>query len=333
MFGKAVNRYYYGKSGQGDFNKDDLPTNRWQLVWEMLRVRLSGLVRLNLMYVVCWIPAIIIIGRFFAMGISALHALGNMQTQLDAGEITNEIFAQQFGQYAEAILALLFQTLLLLIPGIAITGPWTAGVAYVTRNWARDEHAFIWSDFIDAVKANWKQALITSVITGVMPTVVYVCNAYYGGMVANNVLFIIPQVLCWLVGLIWCLMLIYIYPVMVTYDLSYKGVLRNAALLAIARLPFSVAVRLGSIIPAALACLMIYLLTQYTFVILLVLCAYYLLIGFGLSRFITASYTNGVFDKYINPRIEGAKVNQGLYNEDEDDYADEADESEEAPEA
>lgn len=332
MFGKAMNRYYYGKSGQGDFNRDDLPTNRWQLFWEMLRVRLSALVRLNLMYVVCWLPAIIVIGRFCAMGVGALQSLSAIQTQVDAGEATIEYFTEQVAVYGNALHSLLFQTLLLLIPTIAITGPFTAGISYVTRNWARDEHAFIWSDFIDAVKANWKQALITSVITGVMPTVVYVCNAYYGGMVANNVLFIIPQVLCWLVGLIWCLMLIYIYPVMVTYDLSYKGVLRNAALLAIARLPFSVAVRLGSIIPAALACLMIYLLTQYTFVILLVLCAYYLLIGFGLSRFITASYTNAVFDKYINPQIEGAKVNQGLYNEDEDDLADETGEADESTE-
>ena len=50
-----------------------------------------------------------------------------------------------------------------------------------------------------------------------------------------------------------------------------------------------------------------------------------MVIGFGLSRFITASYTNAVFDKYINPRIEGAKVNQGIYKpEDDDDEEDEA---------
>ena len=41
---------------------------------------------------------------------------------------------------------------LLLVPCLTLTGPFTTGVAYVTRNWARDEHAFIWSDFIDTVK-------------------------------------------------------------------------------------------------------------------------------------------------------------------------------------
>ena len=63
MFGKMMNRYYYGKSGKGDYTKDDLPTNRWQLFWEMLRVRFSALFRLNMMYMVIWIPVIVVIGR------------------------------------------------------------------------------------------------------------------------------------------------------------------------------------------------------------------------------------------------------------------------------
>ena len=58
----------------------------------------------------------------------------------------------------------------------------------------------------------------------------------------------------------------------------------------------------------------------------MILGAYYLLIGFALSRFVTASYTNGVFDKYLNSRIEGAKVNQGLRQDTDDD--DEEDEEE-----
>ena len=43
----------------------------------------------------------------------------------------------------------------------------------------------------------------------------------------------------------------------------------------------------------------------------------------GISRFITASYTNAVFDRFINPRIEGAKVNQGIYTPEEDEDEDE----------
>jgi hypothetical protein len=49
-----------------------------------------------------------------------------------------------------------------------------------------------------------------------------------------------------------------------------------------------------------------------------------MMIGFGLSRFITASYTNAVFDRFINPQTEGAKVNQGL--REKDDFGDEEEE-------
>ena len=43
-----------------------------------------------------------------------------------------------------------------------------------------------------------------------------------------------------------------------------------------------------------------------------------------MARFVYASYTNGVFDKFINSRMEGVQVNRGLATEvDEDDEEDE----------
>ena len=60
------------------------------------------------------------------------------------------------------------------------------------------------------------------------------------------------------------------------------------------------------------------------------LAGYYLLIGNGLARFVYASFANAVFDKFINPNIEGAVVNRGIVDpdslDDEDDDEDEADE-------
>ena len=61
MFGKMMNSYYYGKSGKGDFRKDDMPETRMQLFWDTLRTRLSGLCRLNLLYMLVWLPAIIVL--------------------------------------------------------------------------------------------------------------------------------------------------------------------------------------------------------------------------------------------------------------------------------
>ena len=61
MFGRMMNNYYYGKSGKGDFRKDDMPETRMQLFWDTLRTRLSALFRLNLLYMLVWILAMLVI--------------------------------------------------------------------------------------------------------------------------------------------------------------------------------------------------------------------------------------------------------------------------------
>lgn len=307
MFGKLMNSYFYGKSGKGDYTKDDLPTTRWQLFWEMLRIRLSALVRLNLMYMLSWLPAMIVI----VIGVMSL--LTGVAGTEEAAMID-----------AANIQGIFLMTCVLLIPCILITGPFTSGVCYVTRNWARDEHSFIWSDFKDAVKENWKQSLVISGITAIIPAMMYICWTFYGQMAATQPLMTIPQALTVILGFVWSLAVTYMYPMIVSYKMRLRDIIRNGLLLAIARLPMSVGIRLLHCVPFLIAFVVaMYVNTMWA---ILGLFAYYLIIGFGLSRFVTASYTNGVFDKYINSRIEGAVVGRGL-NPDPDVDDDDEDEA------
>lgn len=309
MFGKLMNSYYYGKSGKGDYRKEDLPKNRWQLFWEMLRVRLSGLMRLNLMYAVPWLPALLVL---------LYHFMGWYGGSVGLMETYASDTAVPFAQMQQFTYSVVFGGLLMLIPCILITGPFTAGVAFVTRNWARDEHAFVWSDFKDAVKANWKQGLAVSAITAVAPLLVYVCWSFYGQMAGNSFFFVIPQVLTLMLGLIWFLMTIYLYPLMVTYKLTFRQLLRNGLLLAVGRLPQSAGLRLLSAVPVAIGLAVAIFFGQIQWVVF-ALVAYYVLIGFGLSRFIYASYANAVFDRFINVHLEGVQINRGLSQEAEDE--------------
>lgn len=339
MFGKLMNSYFYGKAGKGDFTPDDLPENRWQLFLATLRVRLSALVRLNLMYFVVWLPLVVVLSIGFMSTLSIVQStdigdgksLYMMQAEMQAetakeGEQTvdpSTLTVFSFEESREQLRSVIFMTLLLMIPCIAITGPATAGVSYVTRNWSRDEHAFIWSDFKDAVKENWKQSLVVSVITGILPFVVYMCWQFYGSMAATQAIMILPQVVIVMLGVIWALSVTYMHPMLVSYQLKMKDLLRNSLMLAVARLPLSVGIRLLHCVPIAIfAVLALFWNPAYAYMIGVV---YYLLIGFSLSRFVTASYTNGVFDKFINVRIAGAKVNRGLREVDED--ADDEDEN------
>lgn len=307
MFGKFMNRYYYGKSGKGDFKESDLPKNRMQLLATTLRVRLAGLVRLNLMYVIVWIPALIVIIRAVSSWFSGLMALNEIVA-------TTPNAIEEFRLFQQAIIS---SASLWLIPCLLITGPATAGISYVTRNWSRDEHAFVWGDFKDALKSNWKQALGISAINSVVPLLLYVSFTFYGQMASDNAAFMIPQILVLLVCLIWWLALTYFYFLLVTYDLKFKDILRNGFLLAIARFPQTLGIKIIGVLPLAITfAICVFFGVQYGFIFGIL---YYGLIGFTLSRFVKASYSNGVFDKLINTNIAGAKVNKGLrpdfYNE------------------
>ena len=316
MFSKWMNSFYYGKSGKGDYTPENLPTNRWQLFWEMLRVRLSALVRLNLMYVVPWLPTMIV------LMIGALSFLTSLNNMVDSGEMI------AVGELLGGVVA---PTLLLLVPCITITGPFTSGVCYVTRNWARDEHAFIWSDFKDAVKENWKQSIVISFITSLVPLMLYVCWNFYGSMANSNAFMVVPQVLTMMIGLMWCLGVTYFHPLIVSYKLRLRDVMRNGLLLSVARLPMSIGLRLLHALPMIIGVvLMLFVSPMYC---MLGLFAYYLLIGFSLSRFVTASYTNAVFDKYINSKIEGAVVNRGLYVPDDDEDEESGEDDSASPQA
>ena len=374
MFGRMMNNYYYGKSGKGDFRKDDMPETRMQLFWDTLRTRLSGLCRLNLIYMLIWLPAAIVlllnasnlwnriqmeaaISAYEYTEYAEMLQERNVQISLSEEEYNDlratlqerdriysdagyDAYLERVGTEGENVLTkeqfdavrtggatdvqnAIFWFLLYLFPCIAVTGPFTAGLSYVTRNWARDEHAFIWSDFRDAVKANWKIPLLLSTITGALPVLIYQGWITYGRMANQNPILMIPRMMVVMIGALWALSITYMHPLTVTYDLKAKGVFRNGVLLGIARLPFSVGIRLLHCVPMLIAFAAAWFFGMDPMLALVLLCGYYMIIGFGLSRFITASYTNAVFDRFINPQIEGAKVNQGL--REKEDFEDDED--------
>lgn len=332
MFGKWRNNYYYGKSGQGDFRRDDLPHNRWQLFWAMLRTRLAGLCRLNLTVCAAWLPLIVVVYICATEFIEKWQILAMHLEYLDTGVMSEHLTAEAVAAFAEilktttvsqlmdeAIYASLWKFCLWCIPCIAITGPVQAGLAYVCRNWSRDEHAFAWSDFKDAVKSNWKQGLLISVITSIMPLVALTSYEYYGSLAdTQGVIFMVPQMLVLTMVVVWMLSLVFAYPIIVTYEVKNMALIKNSLTLAVARLPHTVGLRLLTLVPAVLAIAVFYF--TGTPIAFLILGAYYILIGFTLVRFIHASFANGVFDKYINSRLEGVEVNRGLaLDEDEED--------------
>ena len=309
-------RFYYGKAGKHDYTEMDMPKTRVSLFFLVLKDHIFDLIKVNLLQVVFWIPFMI----WTFINLAAIQSID-----------VESIMAQEGGamEIMNAIASYLVMWLIGLIPCLAITGPSSAGAAYVMRNWARDQHAFLFSDFKDAFRSNWKQALGVSCITALVPTLVYTGVTYYSQMANSNALMMVPLVLVLSIALMWALMLPLLYPMMIGYELSFKYLIKNAFLMAAATLPQMVLCRLITLIPVAALVLGVYFGNG---IVLLVVSLYYLLFGFAFSRLLYASVANGVFDKYLNPHIEGAQVGMGLRPADADELLDDEDDEDESDE-
>lgn len=296
MMGNFFNNMYYGKN-RSDFTSDHLPKNRLHLFFEMLRIRFFKLMHLNLIMMAFALPFVVCIVFFLVM-------------------VPNATPPEQMN--LEFVYNLIINFCIFNVPCCIIYSLGQVGLTYVARNWARDEHAWIWGDFKDAIKTNWKQALITGTAKGIFILASVWAAFFYWQMsaVEGNLYFVM---FCVLVVVMFVLAMadLYIWPTMITYELKLRHVFRNSVIMALARLPWSVLF----LIIQALPVLLVFFIPNG--IVSLVVGLYYVLIGFAMTTFINVSYTNAAFDKLINPHIEGAVVNRGLRpDEDDDEYED-----------
>ena len=300
FFGNLMNNYFYGKAGKGDFTLENLPQNRRQLFGDILKVRWSSLFGVNLLYMIFWIPAI----AWTFMNVITLFSL-----------LSDESVALS----AQNLSGLLMTYLLILFPCIAITGPFNAGVTYILRNWARDEHSFVLSDFKDAVKANWKQGLGMSIISGALPFLLYVCWYFYGNMMQRSFFFVLPISLVLLVYLLWTLSAMIMPVMMITYDLKFRDMLRNSFLLTLAKLPFAILIKLATLAPLAIGIALALLIPSIQGYVIMVMCILYFVFLVAFNKLLMASYSNWLCETFLNVRIEGARTDIGLRPENWDD--------------
>lgn len=112
------------------------------------------------------------------------------------------------------------------IPIITI-GPATAGITKLLRNYAREEHAFIWGDFIETAKNNFKQAFLYATLDLVV-TIFLIFDFLAIANIANRVMSILCMAAIFLALTVWSFMRFYVYNMMVTFRLTFKQLIKNA---------------------------------------------------------------------------------------------------------
>ena len=198
-------------------------------------------VRVNLVYALMLIPTFIVVFLIAGIVSNGVLSLPNMSEMLSslAQQMAESAGDPGLAEYQQAQLIVTFDLFVRFVITYLFVvfwgmGPATAGVTYVLRNFAREEHAWIWSDFKDALKSNFKQSSIVFVVDVVVFILLYFAITFYTQMpgLIGALRYIII-----IVALVYTLMHFYIYPLMVTFQLSLKDLYRNSLLFALGKLP------------------------------------------------------------------------------------------------
>lgn len=293
--------YFYGRSGKKDFTEADLPENRLQLFRDVLHVRAGSMVGVNLLYLLCWIPAVI----WSFLNLVQLYGL-----TLSAAE-----------GFIRSVQNILFSWLLVLAPLIFITGPFTMAVSRIMRNWARDEHSFVLTGFGAALKENWKQGLAYGAISGLLPLVAYLCIDFYAGMAQSSALFYLPMGIVLLAALAWYLASPILPTMLVTYRQGFFIQLKNAVLMTLAALPKAILIRLTTLLVPILLGIVLYIFPSALGWASAAAVVLYAVFMPAFNKLVWASWANALCETYLNPKIEGAGVNIGLRPKEEKNEA------------
>lgn len=299
----------FTKPGPG-VPKDAPPKHPFIVFFEILQRKFWNFVKINLMFLFFNLPAFLA-GMFVMLGFFP-HIIPDA---LDSPE----------GIFSDMMMKLVLLTVIMCVPMIT-TGPAQAGFTYILRNYSREEHAFIWGDFKDAARSNFRQSLIVGTINFIVTFLTIMSIRAYWILIdigqIQGTVGLVGLAVMFLMLLLFACMNIYIYQLMVTFELTLKQLYKNALILAIVRFIPNLLILL---LTAFIVFLSFGLIFPFNPLIGLVP---YLFLLVSLTGFIINFYAWRTIRKYIISRIEEEEDDDDDEGEDEEDDDEDADDDE-----
>ena len=136
-------------------------------------------------------------------------------------------FMEVYGRRMWILMGLNLIYLLACIPVVTF-GPATAAMTKVARNFSQERHAFVWHDFWQAFKKNFKQSFIMGLIDLLFIVSAIVAIPSYSAWAEQNKMMYIPFVICLMCVIVFFMMHFYIYLMIVSTTLSLRQIFKNA---------------------------------------------------------------------------------------------------------
>ncbi len=300
-----IARMLEGKERDEEYARSTLPTNRWALFWDIFKGRFSKLVIVNLLMLLFCIPLIVVVVFMMSYG-SAQRALMPFSQWMLVGYPAVPSLVGVPEQVAVST-NLMFTPFILV--GALIAGIGISGGMYVIRNMVWTEGIFVANDFWRGIKINIGVVLLSTLFYVVMLMLMILAIGWADLFIAtgtgNRVLFTISQVVSYIAIAIFTIMYLWMLAMGGSYKLKFHQLLKNAFLMTFGLIFQNIFFVVLMAIP----------------VILILLGSFFQMIGFiimvlfGLSLMllIWLDYTQWAFDKFIESKREGGKVNRGIY--------------------
>ncbi len=217
----------YQKPGKG-VEKRDPEKPRILVFFELFFRKFWNLCKVNLLYIITAIP--------FALVLAVLAGLISSpitNAVMPILQTAEDMMATDHNEFLKGVLLIDSSIRIFVVLFFAAflgMGPVTAGVTYILRNYAREEHAWILSDFWDNFKSNFGQGFLVWIIDISLCIVFGIALKVYSGMgIIGGVLSAL--VLSFLV--IYLMMHFYMYQMMVTFKLPIKDLFKNSLIFTI----------------------------------------------------------------------------------------------------
>lgn len=160
---------------------------------------------------------------FFSQYTKEGHGITKEQANAPAFIQFFRILATRF--WSLIVLDLLY--ILFCIPIVTI-GPATAAMVKILRNWSRREHAFLWADFWETFKSNFKQSFIVGIINLVVWALL-VYDLWFFWVNGAHMFYVILIIIS---AVVWLFMNYYLFTMLITFKLTLPQLYKNAFIFA-----------------------------------------------------------------------------------------------------
>ncbi len=301
FFGRMV----IGSEKSEGYARQSLPSNRWELFWDIFKGKLGKLCIINLLMVLFFIPLVALI-LFRFMAVSGYGAMAPYSLPFGVGYQAPVSFVG----YEENIMLtansqmFLFLPIALLIAGIGISGG-----AYVIRNMVWTEGVFVANDFWKGVKQNF----LTVGLIMVLYSLVFYLSML--GISYENKMLALGEGTTWLLQIskyviiiflaLFTIMTLHMISMTITYKVTLRQLFKNSFILTFGAFIQNIVFVLLGVAPLLLMLLGSFFTTIGVMLIIFLWISYFLLLW--------TNYCHWLYDKFMNDNVPGAQKNRGMY--------------------